>query len=114
MEHGDINVASYIRKCLDNNEPFDTSILLGDHQEELDSPVTVINVEEEDDKPKEAKSSNAMVDVLIAFLDCLPEPVITTDLYEKALEAAESPQMMNYVSRNRLSAFCQKLNTSTC
>ncbi|KAI8876144.1 DNase I-like protein [Backusella circina FSU 941] len=107
LEHGDINVASYIRKCLDNGEPFDTSILLGDNQEEeLDSPIAIINQDddEEDDneKPqsKEAKSSNAMVDVLIAFLDCLPEPVITTDLYERALEAAESPQMMNYVKDN--------------
>ena len=35
-----------------------------------------------------------MVDVLIAFLECLPEPVIPTALYELALEASDSSQAM--------------------
>ncbi|OAD08897.1 hypothetical protein MUCCIDRAFT_117152, partial [Mucor lusitanicus CBS 277.49] len=66
LEHGDLIVSTYIRKCLDNGEQFDTNL------------------------GKEAISANSMIDVLVAFLECLPEPIITTNMYERALEASES------------------------
>lgn len=42
-----------------------------------------------------------MVDVLVAFLECLPEPVIPTALYELALEASNSSQAMAEVRLER-------------
>lgn len=102
MEHGDLIVSTYIKKCLDNQEQFDTNILLGGQpsanyeNSDADSEITLIS--EEDKSKKEAISANSMIDVLVAFLECLPDPVVPTDMYERALEAAESSEAMNYVS----------------
>ncbi|CAO3643555.1 unnamed protein product [Mucor fragilis] len=41
-----------------------------------------------------------MIDVLVAFLECLPEPVITTNMYERALEASESIEAMNILKES--------------
>lgn len=120
MEHGDLIVSTYIRKCLDNGEQFDTNVLLGgepatgDHVEPIasqepdesdelfDVKSTLSELSLDNDKlGKEAVSANSMIDVLVAFLECLPEPVITTNMYERALEASESIEAMNIVSNSR-------------
>jgi phosphatidylinositol-bisphosphatase len=106
LDHGDLIVSTYIRHCLDNGLQFDTNILLGGQpSNETDntsdvastfSDITLVN--DEHKVGKEALSANSMIDVLIAFLECLPEPVIPTNMYERALEAAESMESMNIVS----------------
>ncbi|KAI8638810.1 Endonuclease/exonuclease/phosphatase [Parasitella parasitica] len=114
LEHGDLIVSTYIRKCLDNEEQFDTNVLLGgepttegdvdpgttkeaDENDELfDVRSTLSELSLENDQlAKEAISANSMIDVLVAFLECLPEPVITTNMYERALEASESIEALN-------------------
>lgn len=109
MDHGDLVVSTYIRHCLDNGLQFDTNILLGGqpHNETNNvsdvastlSEMTLVN--EEHQSGKEALSANSMIDVLIAFLECLPEPVVPTNMYERALEAAESMESMNIVSNRQ-------------
>lgn len=119
LEHGDLIVSTYIRKCLDNGEQFDTNVLLGgepstsnhaepvasqepDESDELfDVKSTLSELSLDNDKlGKEAISANSMIDVLVAFLECLPEPIITTNMYERALEASESVEAMNIVSNS--------------
>ncbi|KAI8092448.1 Endonuclease/exonuclease/phosphatase [Gilbertella persicaria] len=100
LRHGDLIVSTYIRKCLDNGEQFDTNVLLGGEpaeHDELTSDVqhTLSDLTLTETPSKEAISANSMIDVLVAFLECLPEPVISTHLYERALEAAESTEAMN-------------------
>ncbi|KAG2235121.1 hypothetical protein INT48_006502 [Thamnidium elegans] len=101
LEHGDLIVSTYIKKCLDNQEQFDTNILLGGQpsanyeNSDADSEITLIS--EDDKSRKEAISANSMIDVLVAFLECLPDPVVPTNMYERALEAAESYEAMNYL-----------------
>lgn len=80
MEHGDLIVSTYIRKCLDNGEQFDTNILLGGQPtNDTDSEITLLPDEDKSDNDndksnKEAISANSMIDVLVAFLECLPDP----------------------------------------
>ncbi|KAG2196876.1 hypothetical protein INT46_006055 [Mucor plumbeus] len=119
LEHGDLIVSTYIRKCLDNGEQFDTNVLLGgepttgdnvepistqeaDESNELfDVKSTLSELSLDNDKlGKEAISANSMIDVLVAFLECLPEPVITTNMYERALEASESIEAMNILKES--------------
>ncbi|ORX55629.1 DNase I-like protein [Hesseltinella vesiculosa] len=75
LEHGDRMICDYIRKCLDAGDTFDPSILLG----------------EEEDQTQEAVGANSVIDVLVAFLECLPEPVIPTQFYAEALAASDAP-----------------------
>ncbi|KAI9267122.1 Endonuclease/exonuclease/phosphatase [Helicostylum pulchrum] len=99
LEHGDLIVSTYIKKCLDDQEQFDTNILLGGqpsaNYENSDDESELTLVSEEDKSKKEAISANSMIDVLVAFLECLPEPVVPTNMYERALEAAETTEAMN-------------------
>lgn len=102
MEHGDLLVSTYIRNCLDNGKQFDASILLGGQpsREIVDTESALSEmtlVADEEKLRKEAISANSMIDVLVAFLECLPEPVISTHLYERALEAGESMEAMTTV-----------------
>ncbi|KAI9307306.1 Endonuclease/exonuclease/phosphatase [Cunninghamella echinulata] len=93
LSHGDRVISDYIRKCLDSGDTFDTAILLGETSQD-------INENEDDDsdneksKSSESVGANSMVDVLIAFLDCLPEPVIPTSFYSRALAAADSNDLI--------------------
>ncbi|KAI8061690.1 Endonuclease/exonuclease/phosphatase [Gongronella butleri] len=74
LEHGDRVLCDYIRKCLDDGDTFDPAVLLGD----------------DGGQEQEARGANSVVDVLVAFLECLPEPVIPVALYAEALAASES------------------------
>lgn len=102
LAHGELGISTYIRRCLDNNEQFDTSFLLGEQPEESDNNADLSNalsaLSIDKDKVNETNSANSMVDVLVAFLECLPEPVVPTSMYESALEASESTEAMNNVS----------------
>ncbi|KAI7898816.1 Endonuclease/exonuclease/phosphatase [Cokeromyces recurvatus] len=102
LEHGDLIVSTYIRECLDNGQQFDTNILLGgepsveDNLSQLNSTLSELTMNDDDSKrAKEAISANSMVDVLVAFLECLPESVVPTYLYERALDASESVEAIN-------------------
>lgn len=104
MEHGDIMVSTYIRKCLDTGKQFDTNILLGgrpstdsEENEDTESILSLLSEEVEDETKKEAISANSMIDVLVAFLECLPDPIIPTNMYERALEVGDSADAMNNV-----------------
>ncbi|KAI8973493.1 Endonuclease/exonuclease/phosphatase [Mycotypha africana] len=132
LEHGDLNVSTYIRECLDNGEQFDTNVLLGNQQlisadtttdktesemHEVKSSLSGLTLadehntdgkitydEDDDDNEevrcdlsKEAISANSMIDVLVAFLECLPEPVVTTTNYARALEAGDSLEIFNTI-----------------
>lgn len=101
LYHGDLVISTYIRQCLDNGEQFDTNTLLGDQDSDKLS-LSELTLEEEGvskrSLDKEAISANSMIDVLVAFLDCLPDPVIPTSMYERALEASESVDAMNMVN----------------
>ncbi|CAO3658088.1 unnamed protein product [Rhizopus stolonifer] len=90
LEHGDLGVSTYIRQCMDKGETFDTTFLLGEG-----STMAELSLEEREVSDKEAVSANSMIDVLVAFLECLPDPVIPTQMYERALEASESAEAMN-------------------
>ncbi|KAF7729407.1 hypothetical protein EC973_004386 [Apophysomyces ossiformis] len=97
VDHGDRVISDYIRKCLDTGESFDIVIPSGDDSNSKDTKASG------EDKlscadtvtEKEIVAANSMVDVLVAFLECLPEPVIPTNLYLRALEAGGSPEAMN-------------------
>jgi phosphatidylinositol-bisphosphatase len=96
-------ISTYIRHCLDNGLQFDTNVLLGGQPSNETSDVAsslsdITLVNDEHKLGKEALSANSMIDVLIAFLECLPEPVIPTSMYQRALDAAESMESMNIVS----------------
>lgn len=101
LEHGDLILSTSIRECLDNGEQFDTNVLLGhppqkdnDSIAETQSMLSEMTLADED---RESIGANSMIDVLIAFLECLPEPVIPTFLYERALEAGESLDAVNNI-----------------
>lgn len=100
LSHGDRVISDYIRKCLDSGDTFDTAILLGETSQD-------INENEDDDsdneksKSSESVGANSMVDVLIAFLDCLPEPVIPTSFYSRALAAADSNELIKAVKKKK-------------
>lgn len=79
LQHGDPAICDYIRRCLDTGNALDTTILL--NKSDPSSSADEI-------------AANSMVDVLVAFLECLPEPVIPTALYELALEASDSSRAM--------------------
>ncbi|CDH48521.1 domain-containing protein [Lichtheimia corymbifera JMRC:FSU:9682] len=79
LQHGDPAICDYIRRCLDTGNALDTTILL--NKSDPSSSADEI-------------AANSMVDVLVAFLECLPEPVIPSALYELALEASDSSQAM--------------------
>lgn len=91
-------VSTYIRQCLDNGEQLDTTMLLGGDQESLALSELSLDEEKTKKEDREAVSANSMIDVLVAFLECLPDPVIPTTMYERALEASESMDAMNNVS----------------
>ncbi|CEG64842.1 hypothetical protein RMATCC62417_01751 [Rhizopus microsporus] len=103
LYHGDLVISTYIRQCLDNGEQFDTNTLLGDQDSDKLS-LSELTLEEESvskrSLDKEAISANSMIDVLVAFLDCLPDPVIPTSMYERALEASESVDAMNMLKES--------------
>ncbi|KAG1469596.1 hypothetical protein G6F56_003171 [Rhizopus delemar] len=82
--------ANMFRICMDKGETFDTTFLLGEG-----STMAELSLEEREVSDKEAVSANSMIDVLVAFLECLPDPVIPTQMYERALEASESAEAMN-------------------
>ncbi|KAL0088223.1 Endonuclease/exonuclease/phosphatase [Phycomyces blakesleeanus] len=96
LEHGDRVICHYIRQCMDTDSPFDSDILLGKDikDEKPASSISEDSSENEESLEKEALGANSMVDVLVAFLECLPEPVIPTNMYKLALEAADSPEAM--------------------
>ncbi|OBZ82545.1 Type II inositol 1,4,5-trisphosphate 5-phosphatase [Choanephora cucurbitarum] len=100
LDHGDLMVSTYIRQCLDHGESFDTNMLLGEDPADQTKATEIENqlsdLSLSDRSRKEAISANSMIDVLVAFLECLPEPLIPTDLYERALEASRSEESMNY------------------
>lgn len=115
LQHGDRVISEYVRRCLDTGDQFDTNVLLnGKRQGENDEAATESStsddttisgsnsLESQDDKEAnqtdEAMGANSMIDVLVAFLECLPEPVIPSTMYKQALEAAESIEAMNEVS----------------
>lgn len=101
-------VSTYIRECLDKGEQFDTNVLLGgqpnngDNGDDVSDAQSALSeltlVSEETKRGREAVSANSMIDVLVAFLECLPDPVISTNMYERALEAADNIDAMNNVS----------------
>ncbi|KAI9486626.1 MAG: Endonuclease/exonuclease/phosphatase [Benjaminiella poitrasii] len=102
LEHGDLIVSTYIRECLDHGQQFDTNILLGgdntseDNLSKVTSTLSDITLNDDDSKhTKESISANSMIDVMVAFLECLPESVVPASLYERALEASESVEAMN-------------------
>lgn len=80
LEHGDRAITEYVRRCLDKGDPFDSGVLLGS-----------------DTNEEQAVGANSMVDVLVAFLECLPESVVPSQLYKHALMAAESQEAMSQV-----------------
>ncbi|KAI7883681.1 DNase I-like protein [Lichtheimia hyalospora FSU 10163] len=84
LQSGDRVVSNYIRRCLDTGEQFDTHVLLSGRASEDDT-------KEDDD----TTGANSMIDVLVAFLECLPEPVIPTNMYKQALKAAESAEALS-------------------
>jgi phosphatidylinositol-bisphosphatase len=88
-------VSDYIRKCLDSGDSFDTSILLG---ETTDGP-------DEKQDTDDSVGANSMIDVLLAFLECLPEPVIPTSLYSRALAASDSDDQVKLVSKIKPSLY---------
>ena len=98
-------VSTYIRQCLDHGESFDTNMLLGEDPVDQTKATEIENqlsdLSLSDRSRKEAISANSMIDVLVAFLECLPEPLIPTDLYERALEASRSEESMNYVKKKK-------------
>lgn len=106
MAHGELVISTYIRRCLDSSEQFDTGFLLGEHYEESDNAADISNalsaLSIDKDKVNESSSANSMVDVLVAFLECLPEPVVPTSMYESALEASESAEAMSYVNTTNI------------
>lgn len=89
LQSGDRVVSNYIRRCLDTGEQFDTHVLLSGRSSEDDT-------KEDDD----TTGANSMIDVLVAFLECLPEPVIPTSMYKQALKAAESAEALSEVYRD--------------
>ncbi|KAI8339909.1 Endonuclease/exonuclease/phosphatase [Chlamydoabsidia padenii] len=90
LDHGDRVVSDYIRKCLDSGDSFDTSILLG---EIADGP-------DEKQDTDDSVGANSMIDVLLAFLECLPEPVIPTSLYSRVLAASDSDDQVKLLKDN--------------
>ncbi|KAI9321056.1 Endonuclease/exonuclease/phosphatase [Dichotomocladium elegans] len=78
FEHGNRVTAEYIRRCLDTGDPFDTNRLLGTETPDDEEPV----------------GPRSMVDILVTFLECLPEPVIPQTLYTLAIEATDSSEAM--------------------
>ncbi|KAI8381059.1 Endonuclease/exonuclease/phosphatase [Radiomyces spectabilis] len=100
LKHGDPVISKYIRKCLDTGEQFDNSVLLGgsidNDEDESNDDTSTSN----DNAHKEAIGANSMIDVLIAFLECLPEPVIPSDLYTQALDAADMVEVMSLLREN--------------
>ncbi|RCH81499.1 hypothetical protein CU097_005366 [Rhizopus azygosporus] len=103
LYHGDLVISTYIRQCLDTGEQFDTNTLLGNQDSDKLSLSELTLKEESVSKrslDKEAISANSMIDVLVAFLDCLPDPVIPTSMYERALEASESVDAMNMLKES--------------
>ncbi|KAI9323192.1 Endonuclease/exonuclease/phosphatase [Dichotomocladium elegans] len=78
LQRGDRRICDHIKRCLDDGDRFDSNDLLSGH-----APG-----EESDD----TDGANAMVDVLVAFLECLPEPVIPYRFYKEALDAVDSPE----------------------
>lgn len=113
LEHGDLVLSTSIRECLDNGEPFDTNALLGRSPSPppsqkngagdvvVDAGSMLSDMTLVVDEDKESTGANSMIDVLVAFLECLPEPIIPTWLYERALEAGDSFDSVNNVRQSK-------------
>ncbi|KAI8334874.1 Endonuclease/exonuclease/phosphatase [Blakeslea trispora] len=101
LDHGDLSISTYIRQCLDHGRSIDTNLLAGGNPKDQTETTNDIQHQLSDlslseHASKEAISANSMIDVLVAFLECLPEPLIPTDLYERALEASASEEYMHH------------------
>lgn len=92
LEHGELSVSTYIRKCLDEEEDFEAKHLLGT-QSNIDTTFTELSNDNE--TITETTIALSMADVLVAFLECLPEPVVPVSLYQTALDAAASNTVSN-------------------
>ncbi|KAI8137256.1 Endonuclease/exonuclease/phosphatase [Fennellomyces sp. T-0311] len=105
LDHGDRVISEYVRRCLDTGEQFDTNVLLSGKQKESKSDDESASKEEDEDKAvategaEETIGANSMIDILVAFLECLPEPVIPVNMYKQALEATASVEAMNQFKR---------------
>ncbi|KAI7848005.1 Endonuclease/exonuclease/phosphatase [Circinella umbellata] len=113
LDHGDRVISEYIRRCLDTGEQFDTNVLLSgqrkqdssdngtnDDDSSVNSDEATLTDKNETTTPEimedenETVGANSMIDILVAFLECLPEPVIPAAMYKQALEAANSTEAM--------------------
>ncbi|CAG8439804.1 7372_t:CDS:10 [Ambispora gerdemannii] len=102
---GDQSLITYIRECLDTGEEFDLSLLLDDpqkKQESLPTPLedddkTIVELDKHStdlstltEKPSHGSLGDnigvhSMAEVLIRFLQSLPEPVIPFHLYDQCI-----------------------------
>ena len=117
MDHGDRVISEYVRRCLDTGEQFDTNVLLSgqrkqassdngsnDDDSSSDSDEAKLTDRNETTTPEsredenETVGANSMIDILVAFLECLPESVIPQAMYKQALEAANSTEAMAEVT----------------
>ncbi|KAI9494141.1 Endonuclease/exonuclease/phosphatase [Zychaea mexicana] len=117
LDHGDRVISEYVRRSLDTGEQFDSNVLLSgkrkqhkskgaendndydDDDDDSSSNDTAVDNEKDNTEAKDdvndTVGANSMIDILVAFLECLPEPVIPTSMYKQALLAADSEEAMN-------------------
>lgn len=106
MQHGDRDIADYIRRCLDTGDSFQSTVIFNksrtahdETEDGGDSSESSRSGESGSSMTGEEVGANSMVDVLIAFLECLPEPVVPTEYYKQALAVAQAGEGMNQVRR---------------
>lgn len=106
MQHGDRDIAYYIRRCLDTGDSFQSTVIFNKDRispAEIEDAAASVDSSQSVDSNSllngEEVGANSMVDVLIAFLECLPEPVVPTEYYKQALVVAQMGEGMNQVRR---------------
>ncbi|KAI8983781.1 Endonuclease/exonuclease/phosphatase [Pilobolus umbonatus] len=94
LGHGNLKHSSDIREWLDNDKQMAGDLsLIGPSSDKGDtssihSDMTDLTLTEEKKSADIAASANSMIDILIFFLEFLPEPVITSDRYKAVINAS--------------------------
>lgn len=87
-------MSTYIKKCINEEQP-EAVKENANLESSIDVGNTLYEFFDDNEQINETVLALSMADVLVAFLECLPDPVVPVSLYEAALKAAENGSVPN-------------------